>query len=516
MENVKDIEALDNTNDLFYDYFENMDLDSDIRKLYELIDDDDLQDEFEKNAKLNKLRNQNHKRYYDINISKLENLPYDLDDIIKEVLNLYNFIDYKTLLSSNLDTSENTKKILDNIYRKLNILDRMVNSTLKDLTKKNDERQSKFSLNYFKNLDINESTRKDLIERYNKLVLYSSVITKDIYEDLKRQIVRTESINDMLKILHIEEEHKLSTSKKERLDEINKKIDIEISKYKDKLNYLDDLIMENSKYTEEFNDFKNFYNKIIAYDDNSYENAKQTYEILSDDSRFKILINQYEELFIKEREDTKKEEKFVYEKIGIKNIKTSLNYITANYMDSLDEESKAIIEYIYSKIDSDNYDIKQISKALNLIVKDIWRNTITDIYSYNPNENYYFICTNNQFRDPKYQTILISKKEIQRVDNYSDYQIGFICGYNDNIMYITENEDIMTVDYDDLSNLKTPLQLEQEFINFRVCNRIALNGYLTRIEAVYFINDGNKELYNKALELANMYKLPLIELKKDN
>lgn len=516
MENVKNLETLDSTNDLFDDYFENMDLDADIRKLYELIDDDELQDEFEKNAKLTKLRNQNHKRYYDINISKLQHLPYDLDDIIKEVLKLYSFIDSKQLLTCDLNTAENTKKILDSICRKLNKLDRLVSSTLIDITKKNDERQSKFSPEYFKNLDIDEPIKKDLLERYNKLVLYNSVITKDIYEDLKRQIVRTEALNDILKILHIEEEHRISISKKEKLEELNKKINVEISKYKEKLNYLDDLIMEGSKYTEEFNNFKNFCNKIIAYDDNSYENAKQTYEILSDDSRFKISISQFEELFIKEREDTKKEEIFVYEKFGIKNIKTSLNYITANYMDTLDDESKNIIEYIYEKINSNNYDLDQIGKALSLIVRDIWKKTITDVYEYRPDENYYFICSNNQFRDPKYQAILITKNEINRVNDYDDYQIGFICGYNDNIMYITENNDIMTVNHDDLSNLKTPLQLEQEFMNFRVCNRIALNGYQTRIEAVYYINDGNKELYNKALELANMYSLPLIELKKDN
>ena len=95
--------------------------------------------------------------------------------------------------------------------------------------------------------------------------------------------------------------------------------------------------------------------------------------------------------------------------------------------------------------------------------------------------------------------------------------IGFICGYNDNILYITENDDIMSVeDYDDMSNLKTPLQLEQEFMNFKVCNRIALNGFKTKVEAVYYINDGNMDKYMKAIELANMYKLPLIELKKDN
>jgi len=516
MENVKNLKTLDSNNDLFSDYFEDMDLDSDIRKLYELIDDEKLQNEFEKNAELNKLRNQNHKRYYDINIAKLNNLPYDLDDIINEVLKLYSYIDYKQLLTCNMIEAENTQKIIDSIYRKLNRLDRMVKSTLKDITKKNDERQSKFSLMYFKSLDIEENVKKDLIERYNKLVLYSSVLTSDIYEDLKRQIVRTESLDNILKILHIEEEHILSRSKKDKLTELNNKIDMEINKYKERLTYLDDLIIESSKYTDEFNDFKNFFNKIIAYDDNSYENAKQTYEVLSDDSRFKTSISQFEELFVKEREDSKKEELFIYERFGIKNIKTSLNYITANYMDKLDDESKNIIEYIYNKINSNNYDLDQISKALNLIVRDIWKNTITDVYEYRPDKDYYFICSNNQFRDPRYQAILITKNEISRVNDYADYQVGFICGYNNNIMYITENDDIMTVDYNDLSDLKTPLQLEQEFINFKVCNRIALNGYQTRIEAVYYINDGNRELYNKALELANMYNLPLIELKKDN
>ena len=73
----------------------------------------------------------------------------------------------------------------------------------------------------------------------------------------------------------------------------------------------------------------------------------------------------------------------------------------------------------------------------------------------------------------------------------------------------------MTVDSDDMSDLKTPLQLEEEFINFKICNRIALNGYQTKITAVYIINDGDKNKYTKAIELANMYKLPLIELYKD-
>ena len=105
---------------------------------------------------------------------------------------------------------------------------------------------------------------------------------------------------------------------------------------------------------------------------------------------------------------------------------------------------------------------------------------------------------------------------LNRVTDYLNYQIGFICDYNDNILYITENEDIMSVNHEDMSNLKSPKQIEQEFINFKVCNRLALNGYITKIKAVYLINDGNMSKYKKAVELANQYKLPLIVLKKDN
>ena len=104
---------------------------------------------------------------------------------------------------------------------------------------------------------------------------------------------------------------------------------------------------------------------------------------------------------------------------------------------------------------------------------------------------------------------------LEQVQDYSDYQIGFVCNFNDNILYITENEDIMSIYYNDMSNLKTPKQVEQEFLNFKVCNRIALNGYITKINAVYFINDGDTVKYKKAVTLSNQYKLPLIVLKKD-
>ena len=516
MEDIKDNQTLEKTNDfhsLDYD-FETIDLNKDIEKLYEIINDEELHDEFDKNVRLTKLRNENHKRYYDIEILKYNDLPNELEDVVEDIINLYSNINSKEILSHNLLEADNTKITLDNIYRRIDRLDRMVKSSLKELVNNNDEKQAKFSLNFFETLNINEELKKDLIDKYNDLVLFNSYITEDTYEDLKRQVKREQYINEILKLLNLEEEKKINLQKKDKLEVLNKKIDEEILKYKQQIQYLEDIIPYNSKHIEEFEDFKDFCNKLIAYDDTSYDNAKQTYEILSDELRFKNHVANFEELFVQEIMDKQKEEEFIYEKIGIKNLKTSLNYISANYMDKLDDESKNIIEYIYDKLNQENYDLKELNKALGLVVRNIWSETITDVYTFNPNEDYYFICANNQFIDEKYQTILITKKEVNRVDDYDDYQIGFICGYNDNIMYITENDDIMTVDSEDMSNLKTPLQLEQEFMNFKVCNRIALNGFKTKIQAVYYINDGNIDKYIKAIELANIYKLPLIELKK--
>ena len=499
-----------------FDYsFESLDLNKEIEKLYEIMDDD-MQDKIEEKLYISKLRNDNYRRYYEIKVSKFIGLPNDFDEIVEDILNLHKCINSKNILSLDEEKSNELKQLLDNIYKRISRLDQMINTSLKEITKKNNEKQSKFSMNYFNNLNIDQKLRKTLLEKYNDLVLYSSVFTYDIYEDLKRQINRESYINDINKLLNIEEEKKINLEKQDKLKILNDKINKEILKYKDKIHYLEDLMPENSKHLKEFENFKNICNKLIAYDDTSYEQTKQTYDILTDETKFNNYIKSFEELFVQEVDDKQKEEKFIYEKVGIKNLRNSLNYITANYMDKLDEENKNIVSYIFEKLNNDNYDLDDLSQALGLVVRNIWKETMTDIYKFNPKEDYYFICSNNQFIDEKYQTILITKKSLDRVTDYEDYQIGFICNYNDNILYITENEDIMSVNSDDMSYLKTPLQLEQEFMNFKVCNRIALNGFKTKVEAVYYINDGNMDKYKKAIELANMYKLPLIELKKDN
>ena len=492
----------------------NIDLNKDMAKIYELLDNDELNRDYDEQKKLSKLRNENYKRYKNINILKYKNLPKEFSNVIQDIDSYYNLINVKNILNDNYEDSHNNKVILDAIYVRISRIDNMVKSYLKQLTNNNNERQKKFNITYLKNLNIDEKLKKELIEKYNDLVVKSANYYEDIYEELDSQNDRKASLDEMYRMLNIELNNKEKLVTEGRVKSLNIIINIEIEKYKDKLRYLDDLIIKGSKYTKEFNEFKVFFNKLIAYDDTDYDNARQTFEILCTSNDLKDKFKTFEELFVSERESVKKEEKFVFEKVGVKNLVSSLNYIITNYNDTLTDEDTDIIKYIYDRLNSDSYDLYELNRALKLIVRNIWHSQITDIYSFNPKEDFYFICSNNQFIDEKYETVLITKKELEKSKFFDEYQIGFVCGYNDNILYMTENDDIMSVDNDDMSNLKTPLQIEQEFLNFNVLNKIALNGFVTKIVAVYFINDGDRNKYFHALELANQYNLPLLELRR--
>ena len=494
--------------------FTSLDLNEDLSKMYEIINNKKLKQSFESEKQLAKLRNENYKRYNNIDIVKYKNLPHEFNDVKAEIVKLYECIDVKEILNDDYENSMNIKTILNNIYYKISRLDSMVKTYLKEIVKYNNEKQKQFSRAYFNSLDVSDKLKKDLIEKYNDLVLLSSNLSNDIYRELRIQCDRKNIIDEILKMLNLGMQERTNSITQDRLKPINLVINQEIEKYKDKIQYLEDLIIKDSKYSDDFNQFISFFNKIIAYDDTNYENARQTFDILVNDKELKNNISKFEELFINEKEEKLKEEKFIYEKIGLKNITKSLEYIKKHYYNNLSIDLKQNIDYIERMISQEECDITRLVSDFKLIVNYIWQDEITDIYKYNRNERYCFICTNNQFIDEKYQTILITNDEIKLVNDYEDYQIGFICGYNDNIMYITENDDIMTVSGNDMSNLKTPYQLEQEFVNFKVCNRIALNGYKTKVIAVYFINDGNMDKYVKAVELANMYNLPLIEFKK--
>lgn len=492
------------------DYFLNMDLNEDLKQIYEIINDDELNIHYKKEKKLFFLRNQNYKNYCDINLEKYIDLPESLNKKLKDIKILYNELNPKQLLNEDEIEALKHKRNINKIFNLIQELDEQINEKLHDLEKLNNLDQSKISISYFDSLNLNEKLKLDVLNIYNQIIICSSEIGENDIESLKLEIKRRELLNQIFKLLNIINSSTTSGSDDQELLTLNNKISSLIENYENKLEYLDNLMIQNSKYFEEYSNFKAFFSKVFTYNKSDYKECKKTYEILSDDLKFKVIANNYEELFIKE----KKEKDFISEKLGIKNISKSLDYISANYIEILNDLDKSTIEDIYKLISSNNYDIKTIRLKLESIVRNIWNKTMTDFPNEMSGDNFYFLCSNNQFLEPKYETILLTKRIVERMEDYHDYQIGFICNYNKNILYITDNDDIMSVDDSDMSSLKTPLQIEQEYINFNVLNKVVLNGLSTRIAAVYFIDDGDAKKYAKALELSNSYGLPLVNIKK--
>ena len=511
MENLETSYVVQDSNDIFNDYFDTINLNDELKKFYDFLNDEELNEVFEEDTLLIDRRNENYKRYNDININSLENLTNDFENIVKEIKKIYGFIPSEQLLNDDMEQAIENKKIIDFIYYYLDKLEKMVYSELSLLEEDNDKRQKKIKdYDYSK---LSNNILQLILDKYNNLVLFNSKLENNVFDNYNKQIKRKKYLNEIYKLINVELIDTKDTLAEKKLlnDEINK----EINNINNRIIYLEDVIIPKSRYKKEFDIFRKYFSELIAYDDEDYTDLSRVHYNLCDDLRIKSVLNYFEEEIIKEREKVNREEKFIYEKCGIKNLTKSLDYISANYMDYLSQEEREKINNLYKDINNNEYEISNLYITLKHIVNNIWRKTLTKIDSYKQGDDFCFICSNNQFIDERYQTILITDKMLERVEDYSDYQIGFICNYSNNILYVTENDDIMTVNYNDMSNLKTPKQIEQEFINFKVCNRIALNGFLTKIVAVYCIIDKNSNNKLKAIELANMYNLPLIELKKD-
>lgn len=487
----------------FVDFIEDNNISDELRNFYKLI--------YEEPSNLNKLIAENKEKYSYINLNEIEDLPEEFYNITKEIKKIYNFISPESLNNEDLDQAKENKKIIDILINHINNLKEMIKEESATLLKQNIERQEKIKkINYS---EIDKKTLVDILDKYNNLIYYMYSKQNNIFNEYKKQLKIKKELNKIYRLINLEIEHDYKL--RDSIEDLKEKTFQELKKLYDKMVYLEDLMIEGSKYLKEVSDFKNLFLKITAYDDNNYNEVIKVYNFIKDNNVLSNKFNELELILINEREYNAKEQDFIFEKTGLRNIKISLDYISANYIDKLNYSSKQIINELYTDITDEDCNIYDAYRKLKRVVNYIWRITTTDIFSYELGNDFSFICTNNQFIDEKYQSILITKQMLERVENYSDYQIGFICNFNDNILYVTENDDIMNADDNDMSNLKTPKQIEQEFLNFKIRNRIALNGYITSISAVYFINDGDYIKYRKAVELANQYKLPLLILKKD-
>ncbi len=508
MENTNNTKFLD-------EYFASLNLDKEINKISKQYNIEDEIDEYGKNAYLSEMRSENHYRYYNIDFIKLENLTEDINVYVRSIKDLYKLIDPKFLLTENEVQATQHKIVLDKIYSYLSIIDEKVDKTLKIITPNNNIKQAKFSLDLFKRANVPSKVLNELTDLYSELVIIGSYYETDKYIDLKNQVKRKRNISKIYSLLNVKEPKIIDIDKSEEIELLNQKIDRARRDYMDKIQYLGDIIPKGKEFNARLNKLRKNISVLFSYDDRNISSARNVWTRIQSSQKLNDEIKDLEDMFIDEIERVKKEKNFVFDKVGIKNIKRTLDYIDVYYMHMLDNDARQVVTYMINNLNAGKYNATNMNKALRIIVDDIWRRAITDVKDYNPDGEYYFLCTNNPFIDEKYQTILITRKEISKVNNYEDYQIGFICGYNDNILYATENEDIMSVRFDDMSNLKTPKQIEDEFINFKVCNRIALNGFNTKLKAVYYIDDGDSIKLEKALDLSTSYNLPLIKIKKD-
>lgn len=484
-------------------YYENMNLDDEFKDLY-----DSLGKKYKKVYNYNKLRNDNHKIYVSIDINKFDILPEEFEPLVKPIVKCLMDINRENLLTENDYEAYMHNKELRQCLKDLKKLDDAVSYSVNKLITINDRNQKK--------LDMNQITckEKDIIENaYKEVILeYANIDLTDIYKEFENQLRRRDKLRNIYSLILKYDSNYINKKNEIDLKEYNNKLKKIIFNYKSKLTYLKDLIMENSSYQNKLISFAYYLNNKLEYDDTDIYDAKRLYKYLTNSNELDNKISSLENLFSKERSDYLKEEKFAYEKTGRKNARVSIDYILNNYLDVLNEEGTDLINYLNRSFD--NLDVKDIDNYMEPIVDGIWNKSITNIYEYNYNDNFMFLVVNNIFLDEEVEAILLSNSIINKVTDYSNYEIGFICDYNSNILSITENGEIPNVIINDLSKLKTPKQLEEEFVNFKVCNRIALNGYKTTIAAMYYIDSGNIDVYKRAVTMANTYNLPLIKIKK--
>ena len=506
---------LDNANSLFdRDYFEDMNLDEDMEKIYSLVKDEEEYNEYEKDMNLSRMRVENHKKYHRIKLELIEDLPNYFYLDVKNIKSIYSKINEKKLLTANYKESEKNKYRLLEIDKAYNELKFKVEKELDKLLKSNNADQKILDYSTFKNLTLDKDELKKILNYYDTLLVVTSNVFDNVFSEYKNEIVRRKIIDKIKKILDDEAEKLKNSAKLRELALLNEKIDVQLIALNNKLDYLDKLVKEDSEYLPDYDKFKTLCDTVVNYNKNSLEEARETYKMICLKDKIDIFIKRFETLFLQEVENDikgKNYEKFEQEKLKLRNI---IKDIEKYYYEFLDKEEARYIRILKLDITSKIVNIEEAKEKINNIITKIWHNYLTDVYLYNPNDDYRFICTNNQFIEPKDEAILITKKFINKLDSYENYQIGFIC--NDNILYITEKEDIMDADDEEKEYLKLPNEVESNFSSFSECNKIVLDGNNTIFTAVYFIDDGDSDKLNTAIEYANTYNIPLIRLKKDS
>jgi hypothetical protein len=139
MENLETDYILKNSND----NFDTINSNDELNRFYAFLNDEEQNQMFGEDTLLTNKRNENYKRYSDINISCLENLSTDYENIVNEIRKIYSFISGEQLLNDEMEQAIENKKIIDFIYYYLDKLEKMIYDELVLLEEENDKRQKK-------------------------------------------------------------------------------------------------------------------------------------------------------------------------------------------------------------------------------------------------------------------------------------------------------------------------------------------------------------------------------------
>lgn len=466
------------------------DLDFEISKEFERIDTKKIINEIDKEInkesnsteiELDKLRNLNHLKYFELNIEDIKDLPYKYKNQASDIIDLYNTIDSIDLLKDDLVSAKEHSNIIGIIKRRIESLQDVLSVDLEKTIEKNNRLEENLDLSILKDSNPEKELKRKIIEeKINSLRFFNlSTNTKNPGFEISRQEKRLEYINEIDNLILKYDEKLTEKRKQQELNEFNERIKLEHIKYLNKINNLKKYI----KVNKEFEELLHKIEKIFDYDKSDYDKAKNLLNnvivnkiIDKELEKYDKILNDIINPTLKMKETPNKL------KESIKN----------NYISLLNEKE-------IKELNDNKYLIK-----LKQILDKIWKNEITDVNNYIDGNDFKFLCSNLNEYKKEVITKLITSEELKYVMDYGNYEVGYIYEFNDNIKAILYN--------DSESFDKTPIDLEKIFINEKNAPEIKLYTNSKKQAVFYIKNEDFEEDYDKAKKLSKKENLPLIVL----
>ena len=170
-----------------------MDTDVDVKSLINEISK--KYNEYNIDIELKKLRNDNHRLYYNIDIDFLRNVDVKYRDEALEIIDRYNNIDAKDILIQDRIKSDNTNKLLCTLEGDINKLKEKIKNDLNTVINYVDRLSSK--------IDISNITRETplgilILNKYDAFIVYSADLDlSDVNKAMKRQSKRLMYIKEL-------------------------------------------------------------------------------------------------------------------------------------------------------------------------------------------------------------------------------------------------------------------------------------------------------------------------------